>query len=153
MLWSLGGENAKINWVFPQHKMNSKVAFREKGQGFDNKKPNWNALWRKIEWPKQTRGETHWQLHFYLNFRSYFEAAGPYCFNVFWKILLQSIFLARSILWPLKRVQKQWIHWTGHLGVKNWRHHCKYRPNNTYEVLRPFCRSVSSTQAIRIDKG
>ena len=26
----------------------------------------------------------------YLDFRSYFEATGPNCFNVFWKVLLQS---------------------------------------------------------------
>ena len=42
----------------------------------------------------------------YLDFRSYFEATGPNCFNVFWKVLLQSIFLARIISWRPKRAKK-----------------------------------------------
>ena len=39
--------------------------------------------------------------------RSYFEAAGPNCFNGFCKILLKSIFLARIISWSPERAQKQ----------------------------------------------
>ena len=48
---------------------------------------------------KQTRqrSETHWKVFLYLDFRSYFEATSPNWFNVFCKILLQSIFLARII--------------------------------------------------------
>ena len=41
------------------------------------------------------RSETHWKLLLYLHFHSYFEATSPNCFNVFCKILLQSIFPAR----------------------------------------------------------
>ena len=43
------------------------------------------------------RSETHWKLLLYLDFHSYFEATSPNCFNVFCKILLQSIFPARII--------------------------------------------------------
>ena len=78
-----------INLGFPQLKTNSKPDFRGKRQGFDGKKPNWNALWRNmshdITGHKQTRlrSQTHSKLLLYLNFRSYFEAASPNCFNVF----------------------------------------------------------------------
>ena len=37
-----------INLGFPRWKTNSKLDFRGKRQGFDGKKPNWNALWRNI---------------------------------------------------------------------------------------------------------
>ena len=92
-----------INLGFPRCKTNSKLDFRRKRQGYDGKKPTWNALWRNISRDltghKQTRirSETHWKLLFYLDFRSYFEAASPNCFNVSGKILLQSIFVARII--------------------------------------------------------
>ena len=90
-----------INLGFPRFITNSKLDSRRKRQGFDNKKPNWNALWR-IMWRdilKQTRlrSETHWKLLLYLDFRSNFESTSPIWFNVFCKILLQSIFLARII--------------------------------------------------------
>ena len=43
------GETGKlVNLGFPWCKMNSKLDFREKRQGFNGKKPNWNTLWRTI---------------------------------------------------------------------------------------------------------
>ena len=47
----------------------------------------------------------------YLDFRSYFEATGPNCFNVFWKVLLQSIFLARIISCRPKQAEKS-VSWS-----------------------------------------
>ena len=76
----------------------SSTNIRRKRQGFDGKKPNWNALWRNISrditGQKQTRLRSEkqwkfWKLLFYLDFPSYFEATSPNCFNVFCKILLQ----------------------------------------------------------------
>ena len=52
------------------------------------------------------RSDMHWKMLLYLDFRSYFEATGPNCFNVFWKVLLQSIFLARIISWRPKQAKK-----------------------------------------------
>ena len=90
-----------INLGFPRCITNSELDSRGKRQGLDNKQPNWNALWKNV-WRdilKQTglRSETHWKLLLYLDFRSYFEATIPNLFNVFCKILSQSIFLARII--------------------------------------------------------
>ena len=52
------------------------------------------TLEKHILRPKQTclQSQTYWQLFFSLNFRLYFEAAGPDCFNVFCKILVKSKF-------------------------------------------------------------
>ena len=91
----------RINLGFPWCITNSKLDSRGKRQGFDYKKPNWNSLWRII-WRnilKQTRLriETQGKLLLYLDFRSHFEASSPNWCNVFCKILLQSIFLARII--------------------------------------------------------
>ena len=47
-------------------------------------------------------------LQLYLDFRSYFEATGSNYFNVFCKILLQSILLARIISWSPNLAQKEW---------------------------------------------
>ena len=91
-----------INLGFPRCITNSKRDSRRKRQGFHDKKPNWNAFWRNI-WrdrhikATRLRSETHRKLLLYLDFRSYFEATSPNWFNVFCKILLQSIFLARII--------------------------------------------------------
>ena len=90
-----------INLSFPRCIANSKPDSGGKRQGFDDKKPNWNALWRNI-WLAilkqiRLRSETHWKLLLYLDFCSYFEATSPNWFNDFCKILLQSIFLARII--------------------------------------------------------
>ena len=103
-LWSIGGEfNRQINKLgFPRCITNSKLDSTGKRQGFDDKKPNWSALWRNT-WDDilkqiRLRSKTHWKLLLYLDFRSYFEATSPNWFNVFCKILLQSIFLARIII-------------------------------------------------------
>ena len=91
-----------INLGFPLCITNSKRDSTRKRQGFHDKKPNWNAFWRNI-WrdrhfkATRLRSETHPKLLLYLDFRSYFEATSPNWFNVFCKILLQSIFLARII--------------------------------------------------------
>ena len=91
-----------INLGFPWCITNSKRDSRRKRHRFHDKKPNWNAFWRNI-WrdrhikATRLRSERHWKLLLYLDFRSYFEAASPNWFNVFCKILLQSIFLARII--------------------------------------------------------
>ena len=55
---------------------------------------------RDITGHKQTRlpSKTLWKLFLYLHFHSYFKTTSPNCFNVFCKILLQSIFLARIII-------------------------------------------------------
>ena len=46
-LWSIDEETRKLKKLgFPRRDMNSKLDFREKRQGFDGKKPNWNTLWR-----------------------------------------------------------------------------------------------------------
>ena len=89
------------NLGFPNNEFQAR--FQGKRQGFDGKKPNWNALWRNmsrdITGHKQSRlpSKTLWKLLLYLHFHSYFKTTSPNCFNVFCKILLQSIFLARII--------------------------------------------------------
>ena len=118
---------------FPWCRMNSKLYSREKKNKFSTIKSQTEMHFEKhIVWPKQTRlrSEMHWQLFFSLNFRLYFEAAGPDCFNVFCKILLQSKFLGRIISWSPKRVSKNgenigpWHH-----DVTNQWWHCDYQPN------------------------
>ena len=121
LAWNLTGK--LINLGFTCWKTNSKLDFRGKRQGFDGKKPNWNALWRNIlrDISMQTSlwGETHWKLLLFLHFRSYFEVTDPICFNVFCKILLQSIFLARIINKnknKSKNLKKSWTNSEATLG-------------------------------------
>ena len=102
-LWSIGGEfnrqTNKFGFSTVYHEFHAR--FWGKRQGFDDKKPNWNALcrniWLAILKQIRLRSETHWKLLLYLDFCSYFEATSPNWFNDFCKILLQSIFLARII--------------------------------------------------------
>ena len=67
----------------------------------------------------------------YRDFRSYFEATGPNYFNVFCKILLQSIFLAKIISWSPKRAQKQWKPKNIHRELGNSRYQTDRNINRT----------------------
>ena len=102
--WFNGREfNLQTNkFGFPRYKTNSKPDLRGKRQGFYGKKPNWNSLWRNILRDKtgSANSSAKWgalKIALVSQFCSYFEAASPNCFNVFCKMLLQSIFLASII--------------------------------------------------------
>ena len=85
-------------------------------QGFDGKKPNWNAVktinkpvvlaeGRKIVCEVRRR---QWQMFFSLDFRYYFFAAtGLTCFIVLCKILLPWKFMDKSISWSPAKTVKQ----------------------------------------------
>jgi len=84
--------------------MNSKQDFRKKIRF-----RRLNSKLKHILEKHIAKHKKHWKLlRLYLDFHSYFEATGSNCFNVFWNILLQSIFLARIISWLPKRMQKLW---------------------------------------------
>ena len=59
--------------------------------------------------PKLTKlvSESHWQIFLSFDSRSYFETVSPNCFNVLFKILLTSKFIAKSILNDRKKQSKQ----------------------------------------------
>ena len=100
-LWSIGEETrTPIHLGWPRCELNSKLDFKKKDEVSTVKsQTEQNTLENHIARHTQTRlrSEMHWKMLLYLDFRSYFEATGPNCFNVFWKVLLQSIFLARII--------------------------------------------------------
>ena len=102
--WFIGREFNRHadKFGFPRYKTNSKPDLRGKRQGFDGKKPNWNALWRNIsrDIAGPANSSAKWgalKIALVSQFCSYFEAASPNCFDVFCKMLLQSIFLASII--------------------------------------------------------
>ena len=61
-LWEGKLTGKLINLGFPRCKTNSKLDFRGKRQGFDGKKPNWNALWRNISRHMLNRGHNQTRL-------------------------------------------------------------------------------------------
>ena len=88
--------------VYPEFRRSSITG----NQGFDCKKPNWNALLTDIKSCdlKQTRlpSVTHWQMFISTRF-------SLLCWN-FWSTFLRnamSKFIAKSISWSPKRLQKQ----------------------------------------------
>ena len=88
---------------FPRYKTNSKTDLRGKRQGFYRKKANWNALRRNIlrDITGPANSSAKWgvlKIALVSQCCLYFEATSPNCFNVFCKMLLQSIFLARIII-------------------------------------------------------
>ena len=111
-LWSIGEETrTPIHLGWPRCELNSKLDFKKKKKdevSTVKSQTEQNTLENHIARHTQTRlrSEMHWKMPLYLDFRSYFEATGPNCFNVFWKVLLQSIFLARIISWRPKRAKK-----------------------------------------------
>ena len=110
-LWSIGEETrTPIHLGEPRCELNSKLDFQEKTKKVltVKRQTEQNTLENHIARHTQTRlrSEMHWKMPLYLDFRSYFEATGPNCFNVFWKVLLQSMFLAKIISWRPKRAKK-----------------------------------------------
>ena len=109
-LWSIGEETrTPIHLGWPRCELNSKLDFKKKDEVSTVKsQTEQNTLENHIARHTRTRlrSEMHWKMLLYLDFRSYFEATGPNCFNVFWKVLLQSIFLARIISWRPKQAKK-----------------------------------------------
>ena len=102
-LWSISEETrTPIRLGWPRCELNSKLLWTVKSQTEQNTLENHIA--RRTQ--TSLRSEMHWKMLLYLDVRSYFEATGPNCFNVFWKVLLQSIFLARIISWRPKRAKK-----------------------------------------------
>ena len=85
---NLSGE--LINLGFPRCETNSKLDFRGKRQGFDGKKPNWNALWRNIsrDISKLVCEVRRTENCSCISIFAPFEATSPNCFNVFCKVLL-----------------------------------------------------------------
>ena len=72
---------------------------------------------KHIAWPKQTRLVRREVRRTSKCSSNNSETAGSNCFKVFWKILLQQKFLARTISWSTKRPQKLWKQRTKHLNV------------------------------------
>ena len=109
-LWSIGEETrTPIHLGWPRCELNSKLDFKKRDEVSTVKsQTEQNTLENHIARHTQTRlrSEMHWKMPLYLDFRSYFEATGPNCFNVFWKVLLQSMFLAKIISWRPKRAKK-----------------------------------------------
>ena len=117
-LWSIGEENAKLNVAFLWCEMNSIFDFREKSKVLTVKSREVRRTSDKhIAWPKQTRLVRREVRRTSKCSSNNSETAGSNCFKVFWKILLQQKFLARTISWSTKRPQKLWKQRTKHLNV------------------------------------
>lgn len=117
-LWSIGEETPSLMSLFYGVKWTPYSISGKKSKVLTVKSREVRRTSDKhIAWPKQTRLVRREVRRTSKCSSNNSETAGSNCFKVFWKILLQQKFLARTISWSTKRPQKLWKQRTKHLNV------------------------------------